>query len=227
MKSGTICDAQECAALQPSGSRSAPLAGNYYLWLSSSPPTHHWLNSGKKKSGDPSFMQIYLPKMTHLAGWRVFITSVRRWCSLDKGRVSASIPDLNWDDGRPSYRGHFRAVARPTFILFEGPDVNSGADWSFRLVRKLPSDATRLWFAFFSTFSPSLCAQSECKVSAAADRVAWPSQLAASHLLLLPLDWVTLQMAGGAYVAIMDQNESQEAPGSNYRQNKLHFHSFN
>lgn len=121
---GRMWDPRECAALQPPGSRSPPLAGNYYLLLSSSTPTHRRLSSCHKKRGDPSFMQISLAKITHLAHSRAFITSVK--LSGEPGQrksVSFNPQILIEMTERRSYRGHFRAAGRPTFIFFEGPEM--------------------------------------------------------------------------------------------------------
>lgn len=81
----------------------------------------------KKKRGDPSFMQISLPKITHLAHSRAFITSVKLSGEPGQRKSVGFNPQILIEmTERRSYRGHFRAAGRPTFsfFFFEGPEMS-------------------------------------------------------------------------------------------------------
>lgn len=148
-------------------------------------------------------MQISLPKMTHLAHSRAFITSVKLSGEPGQRKSVGFNPQILIEmTERRSYRGHFRATGRPTFIFFFFRRAWDDLRQRRRRVIEAPGllDSSRPTpdvCIFFSqpphpTFPLSLCAASECKASAAPDRVASPSELAASHLLLLLLDIHTL-----------------------------------
>lgn len=93
-KGGNVCPSGVCDARTLRVTLS-PIAENYYLWLSSSPPTHRWLSSGKKKkkNGKTRVSCKFLFQKWHIWPIGEFSLPVQD-CggSLDKGRVSASIP---------------------------------------------------------------------------------------------------------------------------------------